>query len=197
MRHPRRSLGRSPGRSDPRGVPPSIAPQRKPSFRGKTVDRGTTDAMCDAIFASLTAGAIWAAFALLIAASVRYLRARPFKGEYDMFEQTGARNSVTVIIEHRWWRNLIVLTPVLRVVAEHTSGPQIGAEEFSGYVEVLSLSDIANGFYWYRCRDGGALRLVLSNDRREITEYGNPHRRQEDAFVKVLRRRDRKLRRSK
>jgi hypothetical protein len=142
------------------------------------------------ISASLIAGAIWAALALLIAACVRYARAKSFRGKYYMFEVAGKTTHGTVTIEYRWWQNLIVLTPVLSVFAEHASGRAPGTEDWRALVEVLSVSDVASGFFWYPCRQGGALRLVLSSDRKEITEYGTPHRLEEPAFVMVLKRAD-------
>jgi hypothetical protein len=149
---------------------------------------GTTGTMLDGILASLIAGAIWAVIALLIAACVRYTRARPFMGRYSMFESNGNPTQGTVTVEYRWWRNVIVLTPVLSVFAEHGSGDRLGTEDWRGLVEVLSVSDVASGFFWYPCRQGGALRLVLSGDRSEIREYGTPHRLEEKAFIIVLKR---------
>ena len=100
---------------------------------------GTTATMLDGILASLVAGAIWATIALLIAAFVRYTRARPFKGSYIMYKTTEESTYGTVTIEYTWWRNVIVLTPVLSVFAEHGGGKCPGAEDWRGVVEVLSV----------------------------------------------------------
>ena len=160
--------------------------------QGRGATGGATQTMLAAFSASLIAGAIWAALALLIAACIRRARARPFTGKYDMFQRTGQTTHGTVTIEYTdsWWRNLIVPTPALSVFAEHGSGSAPGTEDWRGVVEVLAVSDVASGFYWYPNGEGGALRFVLSRDRGQIEEFGTPHRHAEQAFVMVLKRRD-------
>jgi hypothetical protein len=84
--------------------------------------------------------------------------------------------------------NLLSSAPILTVFAEHGSGLGLGAEDWSGSVEVLGLSKAASGYFWYRNHSGGALRFKLSKDGSEIAEYGTPFDAQALPFVRILKR---------
>jgi hypothetical protein len=60
-----------------------------------------------------------------------------------------------------WVENLLSPSPVLTVFAEHGSGHAPGTEDWRGTVEIVGLSNIAGGYFFYRNRAGGALRLQL------------------------------------
>jgi hypothetical protein len=142
------------------------------------------------IVSSLIAAVVYAVVALLVTVRVRKRRAKTFTGKYRMLESDGSRpTSGTVTIERKGWvENLLSPSPVLTVFAEHGSGHAPGTEDWRGTVEIVGLSNIAGGYFFYRNRAGGALRLQLSDDGKEITEYGTPFDPTSRPFIKVLQR---------
>jgi hypothetical protein len=146
------------------------------------------------VLSSLVATFVWA----FIAAKARESRARSFVGEYLMHgppPETEPLN-ITVRIEYGsfWrncWRNLIGQALALEIFAEHGklgSAPAPGTEEWSGLVDVLGPSPVASGSFRYRDREGGILRLVLTDDPDVITEHAIPYDPGHKAFVRTLKR---------
>ena len=143
---------------------------------------------------SLVAAVVYAVLALLAKAIAQYHRAEPFTGTYEMFDVEGStRRGGTVRIERTNWKaDLVSFQPNLTVSAEHGTGHDPGTTDWTATVEVLGLSKTASGYYSYPNEDGGALRLVLSNDD-EIIEYGTPFNPQYRPFRLVLKRKKRRV----
>jgi len=79
----------------------------------------------------------------------------------------------TVTIERVASISLTSDVSLLALVAEHGDG----TEDWTAVVEVLGYSRMATGFFTYRkLYDGGAIRLLASEDGHTIEEYGTPHK---------------------
>lgn len=131
---------------------------------------------------SVIASCICALYVLCLRASDRRQRARPFEGTYTMLNPSNNQSrggTVTIKHKHSFWD----ASPILSVIAKHTTGE----EDWSGFLEVGGLSDIARGYYRHRNQRGGALKLTLAGDS-EILEEGKPHDAQFPQFEKLLRR---------
>jgi hypothetical protein len=141
------------------------------------------------IISSFIASLVYAGLALLATECVRKRKARPFTGKFRMFGPDGSTlTGGSVTIERKaWTENLLNSGPILTVYAEHGTGRAPGTEDWSGTVEVLGLSKTASGYFSYPTRAGGALRLQVSNDGEEITEYGTPFDPESRPFIRVLR----------
>lgn len=142
------------------------------------------------IASSFVASVVYALLAILISECVRRTRAKPFTGTYRMFGSDGSKpTGGTVRIERKnWAENLLTSAPILTVFGEHGTAGAPGTEDWSGTVEVLGLSYTASGYYAYPNRAGGALRLELSRNADEITEYGTPFEPESGPFIRVLKR---------
>jgi hypothetical protein len=116
--------------------------------------------MCIGIASSLVASLVFAALTLFTTEWVRTRRAKPFTGRYRMFGPDGSEPTGGIVRIERtsWVENLLSSAPILSVFAEHGSRLGLGAEDWSGSVEVLGLSKTASGYFWYRNQSGGALR---------------------------------------
>ena len=143
----------------------------------------TYEALVLGALSSLLATIVWAVITLFAAKRIRKHRAHPFVGKYKMFltNQSPRHGTVTIRYDDNWL-NLLVPTPVLSVIAENATG----TEDWGGEVEVLGISSIASGFYRHTDGQGGALRLALSPDGKQITEHGTPYDPQHPDFVKLL-----------
>jgi hypothetical protein len=121
-----------------------------------------------------------------------------FVGKYLMHgppPKTGPLDiPVRIEYESFWrncWRNLIGQALALKIFAEHGqlgSAPAPGTMERSGLVDVLGPSPVASGSYRYQGREGGVLRLVLTDDPDVITEHATPYNPRHDPFVMTLKR---------
>jgi hypothetical protein len=146
--------------------------------------------MCIGVLSSLIASFVYACLTVFVTESVRRRRAKPFTGKFRMYDHLGSRaTGGTVSVERKnWTENLLSPAPILAVFAEHGTGASPGTENWTGTVEVLGLSKTATGYFSYANRDGGALRFKLSQDAKEITEYGTPFDTHDRPFIRVLKR---------
>jgi hypothetical protein len=110
---------------------------------------------------------------LLIAANKRARKAKRFVGNFKMLSVTTEKPyGGTVEIKGSRCVSWLSSDVLLDVTARHASLDV----EWTAVVEVLGYSGMASGFFQYANHDGGALRLMLSQDGDEITEYGTPHK---------------------
>jgi hypothetical protein len=138
------------------------------------------------VASSFVATVIWAIVTVLAARLVRNHRADRFVGKYSMFLNRGltATGGTVRIEQEERAAMLFSASPVLTIFAEHG----IGTEDWKATVQVLGFSDTATGYYAYQNRTGGSLRLELSSDPDEITEYGTPFDSGSSPFIRILKR---------
>jgi hypothetical protein len=143
-----------------------------------------------AILTSLVASLVYGGIALATRGVVKWRRAKSFIGTYAMQTENTTPTGGRVVIEYTLfdWPTFLNSVPSLRVVAEHGTGRRPGTEDGTGQVEVLGFSNIAVGFYGYRNRSGGALRLHLARELATITAFGFPNLPERPPFTRILRR---------
>jgi hypothetical protein len=103
------------------------------------------------IFSSLIASLVYAGLTVLVTESVRRRRARPFVGNFRMYNHLGSQaTGGTVTVERKnWAENLLSSAPILVAFAEDETGASRGTENWTGTVEVLGLSKSATGYFSY------------------------------------------------
>jgi len=128
------------------------------------------------IASSLVASLVYAGLALFAAECVRRRRAKPFTGRYRMSgpDDSKPTGGTFRVERENWLENLLSSAPILTVSAEHGSGLGLGAEDWSGSVEVLGLSKTASGYFWYRNQSGCALRFRLSKGAARLPNMERP-----------------------
>jgi hypothetical protein len=141
-----------------------------------------------AILTSLVASVVYGLVGLIVRGIINSSRAKPFVGSYAMLDLHGIARGGSVRVEYTCGvTGFLNSTPRLIVFAEHGVGTEPGTEDWSGQIEVQAFSNVALGSYTYRNRFGGALRFQLSDDGREMIEYGFPYSN-DHPFIRISRR---------
>jgi hypothetical protein len=122
---------------------------------------------------SVAAALVLLAAQCCVAWHKRCRKSRRFVGIYKMLDaKDGHSYCGSVAIKRGSRIAWLSSDALLNITARHANE----VVEWKAVVEVLGYSGMASGFFQYADHTGGALRLMLSDDRNVITEHGTPHK---------------------